>query len=211
MEETNQNGQPGEPLAIPDQHWQVISDRGTEDIVRCSGATLLEDGSFQLEMLNRRMRVDVSRRLVDIDRQGNWLPAPPLPAFVAVVYLANSRSVPLSGRWVSEKDLSCREFFRGPHEMRTELVLTRFGNNSVDFLEAARVYGGFETGDAGDAAVRLWVFPAIPLKLILWCGDEELEPALTVMFDESIDLLLPGDGIWALVQMVCEVLAEQSL
>lgn len=211
LEETNQNGQPGEPLAIPDQHWQVISDRGTEDIVRCSGATLLEDGSFQLEMLNRRMRVDVSRRLVDIDRQGNWLPAPPLPAFVAVVYLANSRSVPLSGRWVSEKDLSCREFFRGPHEMRTELVLTRFGNNSVDFLEAARVYGGFETGDAGDAAVRLWVFPAIPLKLILWCGDEELEPALTVMFDESIDLLLPGDGIWALVQMVCEVLAEQSL
>ena len=211
LEETNQNGQPGEPLAIPDQHWQVISDRGTEDIVRCSGATLLEDGSFQLEMLNRRLRIDVVRREVEIDRQGQWQPAPPLPAFVAVVYLANSRSMPLSGRWVSEKDLSCREFFRGPHEMRTEAVLTRFGSDDAGFLVAAKAYGGVETGDVGDAAVRLWVFPAIPLKLILWCGDDELEPALTVMFDQSIDALLPGDGIWALVQMVCEVLAEQSL
>ena len=95
--------------------------------------------------------------------------------------------------------------------MRTEAVLTRFGSTAAEFLETAKAYGGVETGDAGDAAVRLWVFPAIPLKLILWCGDDELEPALTVMFDESIDLLLPGDGIWALVQMVCEMLAEDLL
>ena len=95
--------------------------------------------------------------------------------------------------------------------MRTEAVLTRFGNNSIDFLEAAEAYGGVETVDVGDAAARLWVFPSIPLKLVLWCGDDELEPVLTVMFDQSIDELLPGDGIWALVQMVCETLARQSL
>ena len=205
LEETSQNG---ETLAIPDHHWHLISERGAEDITRCSGATLQEDGSFQLEMLTRWLRVDISHRLVEIGHQDGWLPAPPLVAFVAVVYLANSRSVPLRGRWVSEKDLSCREFFRGPHEMRTEAVLTRFGNNSIDFLEAAKAYGGVETVDVGDAAVRLWVFPSIPLKLVLWCGDDELEPALTVMFDQSIDELLPGDGIWALVQMVCETLAH---
>jgi len=208
LEETNQNGG---TLAIPDQHWQVINDRGTDDIIRCSGATLLEDGSFQLEMLTRRLRIDVDRRLVEIEHQDGWQPAPPLVAFVAIVYLTNSRSVTLSGRWVSEKDLSCREFFRGPHEMRTEAVLTRFGSDTPGFLEAAKAYGGVETNESGDAAVRLWVFPSIPLKLILWCSDDELEPALTVMFDQSIDALLPGDGIWALVQMVCETLAHLSL
>ncbi len=208
LEDTNQNE---ETLVIPDQHWQVLSDRGTDDIVRCSGATLLEDGSFQLEMLARRLRIDVDRRLVEVDYQGHWQPAPLLVAFVAVVYLVNSRSVPLSGRWVSEKDLSCSEFFRGPHLLRIEPVLNRFGHAADEFIIAAKAYGGVETGDVGDAAVRLWVFPAIPLKLILWCGDDELEPALTVMFDQSVDVLLPGDGIWALVQMVCETLADQSL
>ena len=201
----------GEPLAIPDQHWQVISDRGADDIVRCSGAALKAAGSFKLEMLARQLRVDVGHRLVEVEHQGHWQSAPRLVAFVAVVYLANSRSVPLSGRWVSEKDLSCSEFFRGPHQMRTEAVLDRFGSDGAGFSEAANVYGGVETGDAGDAAVRLWVFPSIPLKLILWCGDDELEAALTVMFDQSVDELLPGDGIWALVQMVCEILAHQSL
>lgn len=208
LEETNQKA---ESLVIPEQHWQVISDRGAEDIARCSGATLSGDGSLQLEILNRRLRIDCVRRIVEIDRQDHWQPAPPLPAFVAVVYLANSRIAPLSGQWISEKELSCREFFRGPHQMRTETVLAKFGNSAAEFSEAAKAYGGIETDDAGDAAVRLWVFPAIPLKLVLWCGDEELESALTVMFDKSIDSLLPADGIWALVQMVCETLAYQSL
>ena len=200
-----------EHLVIPDQHWQEIGDRETAEICQCTGAKILKDGSFQLEMLNRILRIDAVRRNVEIDRQDRWQTAPDLPAFVAAVYLAKCRSAPLSGRWVSEKGLSSREFFRGPHQLRTEAVLSKFGQNSADFLEAAGNYGGVETADSGDAAVRLWVLPFIPMKLILWCGDEELEPALTVMFDQSIDELLPGDGIWALVQMVCEVLAYHNL
>jgi hypothetical protein len=203
--------QSGEQLPIPDQHWQEISDRGLEDIVRCAGATRADGGMLKLEMLNRALRIDPTRQQVEIKRQGNWQSAPPLPAFVAVVYLAKCKLVPLSGQWVSEKDLSCREFFRGPHQLRTEAVLDRFGHDADGFLAAAKNCGGIEIDESGDAAVRLWVLPAIPVKLILWCGDEELEPALTVLFDKSIDLLLPGDGIWALVQMVCETLADQSL
>ncbi|NNK13811.1 MAG: DUF3786 domain-containing protein, partial [Desulfofustis sp.] len=132
---------------------------------------------------------------VEIERQGRWLPAPSLPAFVAVVYLAKCQLVPLSGQWVSEKDLSCREFFRGPHLLQTDPVLDRFGQAAADFVAAARNYEGVEIDETGDAAVRLWVLPSIPIKLVLWCGDEELGPALTVLFDKSIDMLLPGDGI----------------
>ena len=203
--------QPGTQLPIPEQHWQEINHRGLEDIVRCSGAALADDGTLTLEMLTRSLRIDTTRQQVEIERQGHWQPAPPLPAFVAVVYLAKCQSVPLSGQWVIEKDLSCREFFRGPHQLRTEAVLERFGNDAVAFMAAAKNYGGVEIDESGDAAVRLWVLPSIPVKLILWCGDDELEPALTVLYDKSIDLLLPGDGIWALVQMVCEALADQSL
>ena len=203
--------QSDERLEIPDQHWQDISDRGLEDIARCSGAVIVDNGTLELEMLTRTLRIDTIRQQVEIEHQGRWLPVPPLPAFVSAVYLAKCRSVPLSGQWVSEKDLSCREFFRGPHQLRTEPVLDRFGHDTEEFLAAAKKYDGVEITESGDAAVRLWVLPSIPIKLILWCGDDELEPALTVLFDKSVDLLLPGDGIWALVQMVCETLTDQSL
>ena len=209
--ELENRDQPGEGLAIPDHHWQEINRRGLEDLVRCSGATRDSDDALNLELLTRRLRIDLTHRQVEIERQGRRMPVPALPAFVAAVYLANCRSIPLSGQWVSEKGLSCREFFRGPHQLRIESILDKFGNAADDFLRAAKKYGGVESSDGGDAAVRLWVLPSIPVKFILWCGDEELEPALTVMFDKSIDELMPGDGIWALVQMVCEVLAHQNL
>ena len=203
--------QSDERLVIPDQHWQDMVDRGLDDIARCSGAVRTDGDTLVLEMLTRTLRIDVSQRVIEIENQGQWLPAPSLPAFVSVVYLARCTSVPLSGQWVSEKGLSCREFFRGPHLLQTDPVLNRYGQAAAEFLAAAQQYGGVEIDETGDAAVRLWVLPSIPIKLVLWCGDEELGPALTVMFDRSIDLLLPGDGIWALVQMVCEVLAHQNL
>jgi hypothetical protein len=205
------NKKADEILEIPDQHWQEITDRGLEDITRCSGAVIEDDRTLILEMLSRTLRINISRRHVETDDQGRWRTAPSLPAFVAVVYLAKCQSIPLSGQWVSEKDLSCREFFRGPHLLQTDPVLDKYGQAAAEFLAVAKKYGGVEINETGDAAVRLWVLPSIPIKLVLWCGDEELGPALTVMFDRSIEMLLPGDGIWALVQMVCETLAEQSL
>lgn len=198
-------------LVIPEAHWQEIGKRGLEEVARCVGAQLADDGCMLLETLSQTLRIKLEHRSLEIEQRGKWLPAPALVAFVAAVHLANAKSVPLSGRWVSEKDLSCSEFFRGPHQLRTEAVLERFGNAAEDFVRAAIACGGVKTNDVGDAAVRLWVFPTIPVKLILWCGDEELGPSLTVMFDQSIDELLPGDGIWALVEMVCETLVEASI
>lgn len=207
----DQEGRPGEKLTIPVQHWQEIDDREIDEILRCSGGRRADGDKLLLEVMGRVMRIDPSAQRIEIQSQDGWQPAPSLAAFVTAVYLAKCRSLPLSGRWVSEKDLSCSEFFRGIHQLRTEPVLSRYGHDPENFIEAGERFGGVRTQDSGDAALRFWVFPAIPLKLILWCGDDELEPALTVMFDQSIDELLPADGIWALVQMVCQALAEKTL
>lgn len=207
----DQEGRPGEKLTIPVQHWQEIDDREIDEILRCSGGRRVDGDKLLLEVMGRVMRIDPSAQRIEIQSQDGWQPAPSLAAFVTAVYLAKCRSLPLSGRWVSEKDLSCSEFFRGIHQLRTEPVLSRYGHDPENFIEAGERFGGVRTQDSGDAALRFWVFPAIPLKLILWCGDDELEPALTVMFDQSIDELLPADGIWALVQMVCQALAEKTL
>jgi len=198
-------------LEIPEQHWHKIGSRNIDAVARSSGAAIVEEGSLQLDVMNQAVRVDLLRKLIEVDSANQWQPVRPLTAFVIALYLAKCQSVELSGRWVSEKDLSSSEFFRGIHRLRTDAVINRYGHAPDALIEAAKMFGGFETRDGGDAALMLWIFPRIPLKLILWCGDDELESALTVMFDQSIDHLLPGDGIWALVQMVCEALADQRL
>jgi hypothetical protein len=198
---------------IADQHWLELDDIGTSELQKRSGAALTEGGWLQLEVFNRVVRINIGQKTVEWRTQGEptgWSPAPSLLAFVSVIYLKEVRSKPLTGHWVTEKDLSCSEFFRGIHRLRVEPVLHRFGDAPQDFIRAGEALGGVQTGESGDAAIRLWVFPAIPVKLILWCRDEELDAALTVMFDQSIDVLLPGDAIWALAQLVCEALAAQA-
>ncbi len=198
-------------LEIPEQHWHEIGSRNIDAVARSSGAAIVEGGSLLLDVMNQAVRIDLLRKRIEVNSGDQWQPAQPLTAFVTALYLARCQSVELSGRWVSEKELSSSEFFRGIHRLRTDAVINRYGNKPDALIESAQIFGGFETRDSGDAALMLWIFPRIPLKLILWCGDDELESALTVMFDQSIDHLLPGDAIWALVQMVCEALADQRL
>lgn len=39
------------------------------------------------------------------------------------------------------------------------------------------------------------VFPHIRVQLVLWSGDEEFSPEATILFDESIQWLLPAEDI----------------
>jgi len=44
------------------------------------------------------------------------------------------------------------------------------------------------------------------LYYLLWEGDEEFEPRISVLFDRSIESHLSADAIWGLVALVSEAL-----
>ena len=53
-----------------------------------------------------------------------------------------------------------------------------------------------------DKAFRLLPFPRVPLYYLLWKGDDEFEPRVSVLFDRSIENYLTVSGIWVLVNRV---------
>ena len=57
-----------------------------------------------------------------------------------------------------------------------------------------------------DAAFRLKPFPRIDLYYLLWEGDAEYPPRVSVLFDRSIENILPADAIWGLVNRVSTAL-----
>ncbi len=60
--------------------------------------------------------------------------------------------------------------------------------------------------DLADAAYRLTPLPKIPLYYLLWEGDEEFKPNLSILFDRSIERHLSADAIWGLVILVSDAL-----
>jgi hypothetical protein len=204
------NNTTDQAIEIPHQHWQSLKEIDPVTLQRRAGATPADEAHLRLTVLNHEVRLARDREIVEICSGSQWVPAPLFLSFVTIVYLINAAEIPLSGRWVSEQDLSCASFFHGIHQLPVARLINRFGDKPEELLDAAEQLDGVATDDSGDIAVRLWVFPRIPVKLILWCSDDVLPASLTVLFDKSIDTLLPADGIWAMVNLAADLLVEAA-
>jgi hypothetical protein len=110
---------------------------------------------------------------------------------------------------VSAKELKTGHFFKGPHELKTQPLLERFGNDLEGFKKAAENAGGEEL-DLAEAAYRFVALPKIPLHYLFWQGDEEFDSRLSVLFDRSIDYHIPADIIWGLVTLVSDAILSLS-
>jgi hypothetical protein len=70
--------------------------------------------------------------------------------------------------------------------LRVDGVLRRFGWDLGGFRRAAESLGG-ESQSLADAAFRIPALPKVPLYYLLWEGDDEFEPRVSVLFDRSIE------------------------
>jgi hypothetical protein len=54
------------------------------------------------------------------------------------------------------------------------------------------------------------VFPKVPLHYLLWKGDDEFQATVTILFDRSIEQHLAGDAIWAMTNLVTNILLQSG-
>jgi hypothetical protein len=127
---------------------------------------------------------------------------------MVLVYLTEAQDIKSTHTWVSEKDLKGGStFFRGPHRLAVEELVTLFGKNPEAFLKSGKMLGGSEIL-YGDKGFALEVFPKVPLAYILWEGDTEFPPKISVLFDTTIESHLPLDIIWCMVAETSRRLTE---
>ncbi|MGB6010717.1 MAG: DUF3786 domain-containing protein, partial [Desulfobacterales bacterium] len=85
--------------------------------------------------------------------------------------------------------------------LKTGPILKLFGRDLAGFKKASESLDG-EFLDLADAAYKFSPLPKIPLYYLLWEGDDEFEPHLSILFDRSIERHLSADAIWGLVNLV---------
>jgi hypothetical protein len=124
-------------------------------------------------------------------------------------YLMKAKDIPLSGQWISEKDVIGGEaFFRGPHTLPTQILAQAFGNDLSGFLGAGRSLGGIPVPMA-DAAFSFDITPRIRVAVLLWLKDEEFGSQAKLLFDKTIGQHLPLDVIYALAVEVCHAFKKK--
>jgi hypothetical protein len=199
----------GSHLEVDAIYWDEVARRDRVALCNCTFFEPMGPDQLQFRFLSDTVRVDLSNRCLLRCIGGGWQKHDdPLLTLATVVYLNNVIAVyPMGNDMVGVKDLKEGHFFTGPHELRTDPLVVRFGSDPQAFRSAAAALAG-QPLDMADAAVRLLPFPRVPLYFLLWLGDDEFQPGVQVLFDRSIEACLPADAIWALVNRVAQALAQ---
>jgi hypothetical protein len=200
----------GDVLKVPVQYWEELKQRDMEEICGDASAKNYPPTGLLLPFLKEYFLVDTESRCLRRQSHGQWERIDnSLLELVCLVYLLSVGPQPLSHDMVSVKELKGAHFFTGPHELKIQPLVDRYGNDLDGFRAAAERVRG-EVLDLADAAYMFQAFPNVPLYYLLWKGDEEFEPRLSILFDRSIEHHLAADAIWGLANLVSDVLLSSS-
>ncbi len=194
-------------------HWERLASSPPDEVCARSGATYdAGSNAYTLPLLNGLVQASVADRKVWCsDRRG--LPGKDASynvALLAVVYLIEARSAPLSGEWTTPQALPAGAFFfRGPHAVPTSDVAERYAHDRSGFLEAGLRLGGSQV-EGGDACIELQALPRVPMRLVLWLADDEFPAQVTALFDRRVDQQLPMDVLYSLMRYVTSELVRAA-
>ncbi len=195
-----------EAVNVPHQFWEDLLEKDIQIISEEAPAELNPPNGLIVSFLGQEILVDRDSHTLNRRHQGQWKRLDyPLLELVLLVYFIKVGPYSPTNEMVSAQELKEGHFFRGPHELKTAPVIERFGHDFDGLKKAATSMGGEEI-EFADLAYRFPALPKVPLYYLLWEGDEEFEPRLSVLFDRSIDRQLPADAIWGLVNLVSDAL-----
>ncbi len=122
-------------------------------------------------------------------------------------YLVSSKDISCTGRSVKLQDIRGGDAFtRGSHALPLDSLAKKYGNNRAGFVEKGTSLGG-EMVSIGDAGLRLYPLPRVPVILALWMQDEEFPARADLLFDSTCILQIPPDIVWSVAMMSILVMA----
>jgi len=197
-----------EKIDVPIHYWEDLEKKDMAAVCENALARAFSKEDMVLPILGREILVDRRNHCLRRKHQSEWEPLnAPLLELLVLAYLLNAGPQLLNRELVSFQELKTAHFFQGPHELRVAGVVDRFGRDLEGFKKAAESLGG-EVLSLADAAFKIPAFPKVPLYYLLWEGDEEFDPRVSVLFDRSIEHHLSADAIWGLVALVSEALVK---
>ncbi len=124
-------------------------------------------------------------------------------------YLTSAKDIPPSGRLVRPVDVKGgHRFSTGTHLLPLDAIAERFKKDKARFVQQGLAFGA-EIVKYGDAGLRLYPLPRVPVTVILWLEDEEFPARVTLFFDSTVDYQLTlSDIVWSVAMLSALVLQE---
>jgi len=184
---------------------------GTETAQRAECQYLSSPERYIVTFLNAEYVVNLSDRKIFSTRSD--LPEEPaefLEQLCILAYLINAQDLPLADKLVGPETLQSGQFFfRGLHSLPTKKLEQAFGNRP-EVLHHISTQFGAERCEFGDASIRLYILPRVPLAIVIWRRCEEFDARASILFDQTAASQLPLDALLAAANLTVEALVKAA-
>ncbi len=195
---------------IDSSYFIELAEQKPTDICRqalCSYDT--ENKSYKIGLWTNEYEINPGKCSIT-GLNDNFIPPHEYFPLFIIYYLLRAKDIRTSGEWISDKDIpGGGTFFRGPHDIPTDLICNRFNNDIEAFKKRCKQLQGTPI-DMGDAAFTFRIAPRIPVTVLYWMGDEDFPAEAKLLYDRSITEHLSLDIIFALVYEVCTRIGRED-
>ncbi|MBN2077118.1 MAG: DUF3786 domain-containing protein [Dehalococcoidales bacterium] len=117
-------------------------------------------------------------------------------------YLAQAKGTPLSGKYITFRELpEGPVYFRTFSKRTIQPLVKNFGDNPARLLDVGKDFGGVPS-ELGDSSIVIPAFNRVPVTIVFWKGDEEFLPEGSVMYDANIQDYLTTEDVTVLSEVI---------
>ena len=166
------------------------------------------DNKLTLKVLGKDFSVDTDGNLYTQIHINPWVAVPFL------IYILAGKGLPVSGNWVSFRELKDGKERYALFKKRCEDAMkqvadsyTALFDDLVHIFSAQQVEEQFES----DISVVLHPLPKVPMMICYWQPEDGLESSLNVFFDQTADQNLNADAVFTLGVGLAQMFSKLSL
>ena len=185
--------------------WEILEGLDPGNV--CRNAKVTYDSSLNIYTLNsfdQDIIISMAGKTIDSDSQKSDLLLNKFGDYSRLSilwYLVNAKNIAFTHKLVRPEDLKGGNIYaKGTHVLPLGRISDKNGSDTEGFLKRGMEIGG-EILNYGDASLRLFPLPRVPVTIIVWKGDEEFSPRSDLLFDSTCEHHLPVDIIWSTAMM----------
>ena len=188
-----------------DKAWETLAAMRPEEV--CRAAAVSYDAmseSYRIKSFGMDFSVSVKEKRITSASTGSDVLLKKLGYFFKLSvlwYLVSAKDIACTGRLVKLQNIKGGDIFtKGSHVLPLEPLAGKYGRNKEGFIDKGKNLGG-ELINLGDAGLRLFPLPRVPVALSLWLEDDEFPARADLLLDSTCDLQVPTDIIWSVAMM----------
>jgi hypothetical protein len=165
-------------------------------ILARSGLESPADQIFRVPFLDRTYRVEYPAFEFSDTAQPD-AEVPVQEQVLILHYMLGKETGKPEGDWVSYREIPGASFYFSAFVKRAiDPLKAVFGPDPEKLVGPAAKLGG-EKIEYGDVGFEFRVFPKVPMRVILYAGDEEFTPEANILLDRCVaNILSPEDIAW---------------